>query len=49
MAEECRIFIYDQIKKSGMFSILIDESKDRAKREELAFLVHYTVNGCIEK
>ena len=49
MAEECRIFIYNQIKKSGIFSILIDESKDKAKREELAFLVRYTVNGCIEE
>ena len=45
MASECRLEIYEEIKKTGCFSALIDESKDKGKREELAFAVRYYLEG----
>ena len=45
MASECRLKIYEEIKKTGCFSALIDESKDKGKREELAFAVRYYFEG----
>ena len=47
MAEECRLVIYKEIQAAGCFSALIDESKDLAKREELAFSVRYFINDNI--
>ena len=39
--------MYAEIAKSGMFSALIDELKDRAKREELPFAVRYNSNKVV--
>ena len=41
MAKSCRQVIYDEIRKAGCFSVMLDESKDKAKREELAISVRY--------
>ena len=45
MAESCRKVIFDEVAVSGCYSGLIDESKDKAKREELAFYIRYCKDG----
>ena len=42
IAQNTRRIIYSQIKDAGIFSALIDENKDAAKREELALAVRYS-------
>ena len=49
MAEECRLVISKEIQMAGCFSALIDESKDLAKREELAFSVRYCQDGNVNE
>lgn len=49
IAESVRSVICSQIKDSGLFSALIDESKDTAKREELAISVRYFVGKVVER
>ena len=46
-----RSAICNQIKKSrnGLLSVLIDESKDTARREELAITVRYNVGKVVER
>ena len=50
IADGVRSAICNQIKNSGngLFSVLIDESKDTAKREELAIAVRYYVGKVVE-
>ncbi len=49
IAEGIRQIIFAQIKDAGMFSTLIDESKDAAKREELALAVRYSAEKVVER
>ena len=51
IADSVRSVICKQIKDSGsgLFSALIDESKDNAKREELAIAVRYYVGNIVER
>ena len=49
IAENIRLVIFSQIKDAGMFSALIDESKDAAKREELALAVRYSAGNVVER
>ena len=51
IADGVRSAICNQIKNSGngLFSVLIDESKDTAKREELAIAVRYYVGKVVER
>ncbi len=51
IADSVRSVVCNQIKNSGsgLFSALIDESKDTAKREELAIAVRYYVGKVIER
>ena len=51
IADSVRSVICSQIKNSGsgLFSALIDESKDTAKREELAIAVRYYVGKVVER
>ena len=51
IAYSVRSAICNQIKNSGngLFSVLIDESKDTAKREELAIAVRYNVGKVVER
>ena len=51
IADGVRSAICGQIKSSGsgLFSVLIDESKDTAKREELAIAVRYYVGKVVER
>ncbi|CAB4013422.1 Hypothetical predicted protein [Paramuricea clavata] len=51
IADSVRLVICSQIKNSGsgLFSALIDESKDTAKREELATAVRYDVGKVVER
>ncbi len=41
MATEVRQQIKDQIERSGMYTILIDECKDKAGHEELSTCFRY--------
>lgn len=49
MAENTRQIIYSQIKDAGMFSELINESKDPAKREELALPLSYSAGKVVKR
>ena len=49
MAIFCRNLIYNEIKQSGCFSALIDESKDKGKREERAFAVRYFHDNAVKE
>ena len=49
LAGEISQQIRDEVSKSGMFSLLIDESKDQSKRQELAFVLRYELNGVISE
>ena len=51
IADSVRSVICKQIKDSGrgLFSALIDESKDTAKCEELAIAVRYSVGNIVER
>ncbi|CAB4016140.1 zinc finger MYM-type 1-like [Paramuricea clavata] len=51
IADSVRLVICSQIKYSGsgLFSASIDESKDTAKREELAIAVRYYVGTVVER
>ena len=45
IAEQTRNEILQEIKSNGFFSVLLDESKDTGKREELALAVRYIHGG----
>lgn len=49
LAVQIRKEICHQIETAGCFSALIDESKDKGKREELAFSVRYYTNKVQER
>ena len=49
IADNVRKVICSQIKDAGMFSALIDESKDTAKREEFALAVRYFAGKVVER
>ena len=49
IAETIRQKICEEIKQSKMFSILVDESKDLGKREELALVVRYYTDRVVER
>lgn len=49
IADSVRKVICSQIKDAGMFSALIDESKDTAKREEFALAVRYFARKVVER
>ena len=49
IADSVRKVICSQIKDAGMFSALIDESKDTAKREEFAIAVRYFAHKVVER
>ena len=49
IAENIRHIIYSEIKNAGMFSTLVDESKDIGKREELALAVRYCAGKVVER
>ena len=44
LAEEVRDIILGQVNKAGVYSLLIDESKDNAGHEELALCLRYVAN-----
>ena len=48
IADNVRKVICSQIKDAGIFSAFIDESKDRAKREEFALVVRYFAGKVVE-
>ena len=49
IADSIRQKICEEIRECGMFSILIDESKDQGKREELALVVRYYSDKVVER
>ena len=49
IAENIRRVIYSEIKDAGMFSTLIDDSKEVGKRKELALAVRYCTGKVVER
>ena len=49
IAENIRHIIYSEIKNAGMFSTLVNESKEIGKREELALAVRYCAGKVVER
>ena len=41
LADIVRKTICEKVKKAGCFSILVDESKDCSKKEQLSFVIRY--------
>lgn len=49
LAEMVRISIIKEVKESGAFSILVDETKDKKKMEQMSFVLRYYYNGEIHE
>ncbi|XP_046906195.1 zinc finger MYM-type protein 1-like [Hypomesus transpacificus] len=47
LAEMVRSSIITEVKQSEVFSIMVDETKDISKKEQMSFLVRYYYNGSI--
>lgn len=47
--EKIKKIIVEEVKEAGYFSILVDETKDLSKKEQLAILVRYTLHGHIKE
>lgn len=49
LAEMVRTSIIQEVKESGAFSILVDETKDKKKMEQMSFVVRYYYSGHIHE
>lgn len=41
--------IISEVKQAGYFSLLVDETKDCSKKEQMALILRYVHNGCIRE
>ena len=49
MADMVRKEIRDEISQATYFALLVDESKDVSKKEQISFVLRYTLNGMIHE
>ena len=41
LAKSVRHIIYQRVKEAGFYGIIVDESRDSSKQEQMSFAVHY--------
>ena len=41
--------IIQEVKKSAQFSVLVDETKDLQKKEQMSFVLRYYYNGAVHE
>lgn len=49
LAEMVRSSIINEVKESGVFSIMADETKDTKKKEQISFVLRYYYQGAVKE
>lgn len=49
LAEMVRSSIINEVQESGVFSVMVDETKDTKKKEQIYFVLRYYYHGAVKE